>query len=59
MTFADLLEQLNSLTPTQLQQEVTVHVTGVGETYTALDFVEADEDQSDLGLAEGMRYLTI
>ena len=53
MTYADLLEQLNSLTPTQLQQEVTVHVTGVGETYTALDFVEADE------LAEGIRYLTI
>ena len=46
MTYADLLEQLNSLTTAQLQQEVTVHVvTGVYETHTALDFVEADEDQ--------------
>ena len=59
MTYANLLEHLKSLSEQQLQQEVAVHVTGVGETYTALDFVDATEDQPELGLTEGMCYLTI
>ena len=59
MTYANLLDHLQSLSAQQLQQEVAVHVTGVGETYTALDFVDATEDQPELGLSKGMRYLTI
>lgn len=55
MTYAELLERLQNATPEQLQQDVTVYVSGVDEFYALVhdhpvcETVEDKHDQLDPG----------
>ena len=61
MTYAQLLQQLQNATPEQLNQTVTVYVSGEDEYYSLVDdfpvctATESDCDQLD----EGHLYLVV
>jgi hypothetical protein len=51
MTYADLLENLKTLTKEQLEMDVTVYVSGIGEFYPLMEdypWVFADEGGTPL-----------
>lgn len=61
MTYGDLLNQLNTMTHEQLNMDVTVFVTGVGEFYSVVEdfpFAVARASTNDV-LDDGHPYLVI
>lgn len=61
ITYRDLLENIQNMSPEQLNQTVTVFVTGVGEFYSLVEdfpIVEAKAETNDV-LDPGHPYLVI
>lgn len=61
ISYRDLLENLQTMKPEQLEQTVTVFVTGVGEFYSLVEdfpIVEAQAESNDQ-LDPGHPYLVI
>ena len=48
MTYADLIKYLSTLNAEQLEQQVTIFVEGVGESYTAELSTKSDEDGNEI-----------
>jgi predicted HAD superfamily phosphohydrolase YqeG len=57
MTYRELLEELKQLTPTQLEQDVTVYLSDLDEYIAAWEVGVADEEQSVLD--EDHIFLTV
>lgn len=59
MTYRDLLEELKNFTPEQLEQDVTIHVSGIDEFYPLVgDYPLCETDEDDV-LDAGHKYLCI
>lgn len=60
MTYAELLNELEKLTPEQLHQTVTVYVSGVDEFYPVVgDYPFPESDDTCDVLDPGHKYLVI
>lgn len=60
MTYRELLEELKHFTPEQLDQSVTIHVSGIDEFYSLVgDYPLVESDETCDVLDSGHKYLCI